>query len=96
MESLNLLLSQALTPYDVQVGAAAADGKRLVTLRDAGGSQVLQRAFQQSQFSDTRALIDVADGLLRDLRVAEGRLEPSMIAALRSVSQASVFTASLS
>jgi hypothetical protein len=28
-------------------------------------------------------LTDVADGLLRDLRVAEGRLEPCMIAALK-------------
>ncbi|WP_213875685.1 DUF3509 domain-containing protein [Pseudomonas sp. dw_358] len=95
MESLNLLLSQALTPYDVHVSAAAADGKCLVTLCNAAGSQVLQRAFHQSQFSDTRALIDVADGLHRDLRVAEGRLEPCMIAAMRSVSQSPTFTAAL-
>ncbi|MNG29680.1 hypothetical protein D3C84_1151520 [compost metagenome] len=32
-------------------------------------------------------LVDLVDGLQRDLRVVEGRLQPSMIAALQQVQQ---------
>lgn len=91
-ESISLLLSEALTPYQVHVSPRAANGKCLVTLFDSAGGQVLQRAFHPSQFDDTRSLVDVADGLHRDLRVAEGRLEPCMIAALKSVSLGHAFS----
>ena len=40
-----------------------------------------------SYVRDKRALVDVVDCLLRDLKIAEGRLEPSVIAALRNASQ---------
>ena len=41
----------------------------------------------QSTFADKRVLVDVVDCLLRDLKIAEGRLEPSVIAALRNAAQ---------
>lgn len=86
MENICLLLSEALTPYQVHVSSPGANGKCQVTLSAPSGVQLLERAFHPSQFTSTAALIDVADGLHRDLRVAEGRLEPSMIAALKSAS----------
>jgi hypothetical protein len=36
---------------------------------------------------DKRQLTDVVDGLHRDLMVAEGRIEPCVIAAMRNASQ---------
>ena len=95
MERISLLLSEALTPYHVQVTPCAANAKCLVTLRNGDGAHVLERVFHLSQFGDRRALTDVADGLYRDVRVAEGRLEPSMIAALKSVGLASHFSVGL-
>jgi hypothetical protein len=83
MQSISLLLSEALTPYQVHVAPCAIDGTCLITVQSQAGAQILQRAFHHSQFDTNRSLTDVADGLLRDLRVAEGRLEPCMIAALK-------------
>jgi hypothetical protein len=37
--------------------------------------------------SDRRLLTDVVDGLHRDVLIAEGRLEPCVIAALRHAAQ---------
>lgn len=83
MENISVLLSEALTPYQATLGPAGVLGERLVTLKDAGGAIVIERMLCVSQLRDIRQLTDVVDGLRRDLLVAEGRIEPCMIAALR-------------
>ena len=95
MERISRLLSEALTPYRVTVGTSGSNGKCLLTLRNSAGEQVLQRTFGLSQFADLRSLTDVADGLHRDLLIAEGRLEPCMIAALESAARGGNFSVRL-
>lgn len=87
MDRISLLLSQSLTPYQATVTESGTLGQSRVTLRDATGVLVLERTVRQSQLLDQRALTDVVDGLHRDLLVAEGRLQPCMIAALRNAAQ---------
>ena len=87
MESINLLLSQALSPYQVTLTSAGMRDDCLVTVKNPGGAIVVEREVDRAQLSDKRALVDVVDCLLRDLKIAEGRLEPSVIAALRNASQ---------
>ncbi|CAM3064519.1 hypothetical protein BZK31_19065 [Pseudomonas floridensis] len=84
MENISLLLSEALAPYKACIGPAGARGERLVTLNDATGACVIERVFTADQLSDKRQLRDVVDGLHRDLMVAEGRIEPCVIAAMRN------------
>jgi len=48
---------------------------------------VVEREFNQVQLKDKRLLTDVVDGLHRDVLIAEGRLEPCVIAALRNAAQ---------
>lgn len=83
MENISLLLSEALTPYQADLGPAGLLGERLVSLKDADGAVIIQRTFSAAQLGDKRQLTDVVDGLRRDLMVAEGRIEPSVIAAMR-------------
>ncbi|MGF6151681.1 hypothetical protein QFZ84_002665 [Pseudomonas fluorescens] len=87
MESISLLLGEALSPYQVTLTPSGAHGECLVTLKSTAGAIVVEREFNQAQFTDKRLLTDVVDGLHRDLLIAEGRLEPSVIAALRNVAQ---------
>lgn len=87
MESISLLLGEALSPYQVTLTPSGAHGECLVTLKSATGAIVVEREFNQTQFTDKRLLTDVVDGLHRDVLIAEGRLEPSVIAALRNVAQ---------
>ncbi|MGE8178482.1 DUF3509 domain-containing protein [Pseudomonas fluorescens] len=87
MESISLLLGEALSPYQVTLTPSGAHGECLVTLKSTAGAIVVEREFNQVQFTDKRLLTDVVDGLHRDLLIAEGRLEPSVIAALRNVAQ---------
>lgn len=94
MENISLLLSEALAPYQASLGAAGVNGQRLVTLRNAAGAIVIERVYCAAQLCDKRQLTDVVDGLHRDLMVAEGRIEPCVIAAMRNAAQASMFTAS--
>ena len=93
MENISLLLSQALTPYHASLGAAGERGERLVTVKDACGVVVIERVVSAEQLHDKRLLTDVVDGFHRDLLIAEGRLEPSMIAARRHVASSRSFTA---
>jgi hypothetical protein len=83
MENISLLLSEALTPYQADLGPAGLLGERLVSLKDADGAVIIQRTFSAAQLGDKRQLTDVVDGLRRDLMVAEGRIEPCVIAAMR-------------
>lgn len=87
MESISLLLNEALAPYHVVLGTADVHGNCTISLNAASGEPVLKRVVNMSQFQDLRSFTDVADGLHRDLLVAQGRLEPSMLAAMRSASQ---------
>jgi hypothetical protein len=88
MESISLLLGEALSPYQVTLTAAGIQGEYRVTLKNATGEVVVDRKFNQAQLSDKRLLTDVVDGLHRDVLIAEGRLEPCVIAALRNAAQA--------
>ncbi|WP_263260699.1 DUF3509 domain-containing protein [Pseudomonas sp. RIT-PI-S] len=84
MENISLLLSDALAPYCVSLAPSDRHGRLRLTVSDQAGAAILHRDVAQSQLADKRALTDVVDGLHRDLMIAEGRLEPSMIAALRA------------
>ncbi|MFJ4141557.1 DUF3509 domain-containing protein [Pseudomonas sp. NPDC089734] len=83
MENISLLLSEALAPYQASLGREGSRGERLVTLKDVTGAIVIERMFTADQLRDKRQLTDVVDGLHRDLMVAEGRIEPCVIAAMR-------------
>ncbi|RON79402.1 DUF3509 domain-containing protein [Pseudomonas fluorescens] len=84
MESISLLLGEALSPYQVSLSPSGAHGECLVTLKNSNGAIVVERQFNQAQLTDKRQLTDVVDGLHRDVLIAEGRLEPCVIAALRN------------
>lgn len=86
MESTSRLLSEALSPYQVTL-TPCAKGECLVTLRNAAAAIMVERMFSQAQLTDRRQLTDVVDGLHRDVLVAEGRLEPCVIAALRNLAR---------
>lgn len=83
MERICRLLNQALTPYQAQLGAADISGNRQLTVRDSQGTVTLQRAVSPRQLQEQSLLIDLVDGLHRDLQIAEGRLQPCVIAALQ-------------
>lgn len=91
MESISLLLGEALSPYQVTLTPSGAHGECLVTLKNALGAIVVEREVNQAQLTDKRLLTDVVDGLHRDVMIAEGRLEPCVIAALRNVAREKVF-----
>ena len=83
MENISVLLSEALAPYQADLGPEGLLGERLVSLKDGTGTVVIKRTFTAAQLGDKRELRDVVDGLRRDLMVAEGRIEPCVIAAMR-------------
>lgn len=93
MENISLLLSEALAPYQASLGREGSRGERLVTLKDAAGAIVIERMFSADQLRDKRQLTDVVDGLHRDLMVAEGRIEPCVIAAMRHSGRDGAFVA---
>ncbi len=95
MENINELLTEALTPYHVDVVDVGGPLECRVILRDSTGALVLDRRFNRIQFADKHALTDVVDGLHRDLLVAEGRLQPCMLAALAQTTAAPVASASM-
>lgn len=86
MESVSVLLNEALAPYQVTL---VSDGTTdfTLTLRDEQGLEVLRRSIRASQLQDQRLLVDLVDGLQRDLRIAEGRLQPCVIAAWQHARQ---------
>lgn len=77
------LLNDALAPYSVSLAPSDRHDQFSLVLTDPAGDQVLERRVHRNQLADTRSLVDVVDGLHRDLLVAQGRLEPCVIAALR-------------
>ncbi|MCO7569784.1 DUF3509 domain-containing protein [Pseudomonas chlororaphis] len=91
MESISLLLNESLSPYQVTLAPSGAHGECLVILKNAAGAIVVEREVNQAQLTDKRLLTDVVDGLHRDVLIAEGRLEPCVIAALRHAAEGKVF-----
>jgi len=87
MESISLLLEEALSPYQVTLTTAGVQDECLVTVKTPAGAIMVEREVDRAQLLDKRLLVDVVDCLLRDLKIAEGRLEPSVIAALRNAAQ---------
>ncbi|WP_194791687.1 DUF3509 domain-containing protein [Pseudomonas sp. UFMG81] len=83
MERVCSLLNDALTPYLTALGAVDASGNRQLTLYDPRGAVTLQRQVAARQLVDQHLLVDLVDGLHRDLQIAEGRLQPCVIAALQ-------------
>ncbi len=88
MESISLLLGEALSPYQVTLTTSGAHDECLVTVKSPAGAIVVEREVDRAQLTDKRVLVDVVDCLHRDIKIAEGRLEPSVIAALRNAAQA--------
>jgi len=82
MESTRALLVEALAPYRIEMGVVGPDGSRLLMLLDGAGETLIERLIRPAQLTDKWLLIDVVDGLHRDLRILEGRLSPRVIAAL--------------
>ncbi|QXI29622.1 DUF3509 domain-containing protein [Pseudomonas vanderleydeniana] len=87
MESISLLLSEALSPYAVTLTPSGGHGECVVSVSGIAGTLLVEREVNQAQLTDKRLLTDVVDGLHRDLRIAEGRLEPCVIAALRNAAE---------
>lgn len=83
MERICRLLNQALTPYQAELGPVNASQQRQLTLLDSQGGVTLQCAVSLRQLEEQSLLIDLVDGLRRDLQIAEGRLQPCVIAALQ-------------
>lgn len=83
MERICRLLNDALTPYHASLGALDASGNRQLTLYDEQGAETLRRQVCARQLVEQQLLVDLVDGLHRDLQIAEGRLQPCVIAALQ-------------
>lgn len=94
MESVSLLLNDALAPYQVMLAPRGAADFTL-SLRDESGQEVVQRRVMASELMDQRLLVDLVDGLQRDLRIAEGRLQPCVIAAWQHARQGRNLSATL-
>lgn len=87
MERICRLLNEALTPYQTQLGVADAEGNRELTIHDRLAGITLRRTVSERQLQEQSLLIDLVDGLHRDLQIAEGRLQPCVIAALQQRQQ---------
>jgi len=87
MERICSLLNDALSPYQTHLGIADASGNRQLTVHDRLAGITLRRTVSERQLLEQRLLIDLVDGLHRDLQIAEGRLQPCVIAALQQRQQ---------
>ncbi|MHB2079842.1 DUF3509 domain-containing protein [Pseudomonas sp. UBA6753] len=87
MERICRLLNEALTPYQTHLGVADAEGNRQLTIHDRLAGITLRRTVSERQLQEQSLLIDLVDGLHRDLQIAEGRLQPCVIAALQQRQQ---------
>ncbi|MFJ9991262.1 DUF3509 domain-containing protein [Pseudomonas putida] len=87
MERICTLLNDALSPYQARLDDVDDSGNRQLTLIDAQGKPVLHRSVSLRQLQEQSLLIDLVDGLHRDLQIVEGRLQPCVIAALQQQPQ---------
>ncbi|NQD74693.1 DUF3509 domain-containing protein, partial [Pseudomonas sp. CM27] len=68
MERICRLLNDALTPYQTHLGLADASGNRQLTVHDRLAGITLRRTVSERQLQEQRLLIDLVDGLHRDLQ----------------------------
>ena len=87
MESISLLLGEALSPYQVTLTPSGIHGECRVSLTNTMGAVVVEREFNQGRLGVRRLRTGVVGGLRRDGLIAGGRLEPGVIAALRHAAQ---------
>ncbi len=87
MERICRLLNEALSPYQTQLGPVDTGGNRQLTVFDSLGGTTLRRTVSLRQLQEQRLLVDLVDGLHRDLQIADGRLQPCVIAAMRQCQQ---------
>ncbi|WP_449434622.1 DUF3509 domain-containing protein [Pseudomonas putida] len=87
MERVCRLLNEALTPYQAHLGTMDVAGNRQLTVFDSLAGITLRRTVSLRQLQEQSLLIDLVDGLHRDLQIAEGRLQPCVIAALQQRQQ---------
>ena len=87
MERICSLLNDALSPYQTHLGIVDASGNRQLTVHDRLTGITLQRTVSERQLQEQRLLIDLVDGLHRDLQIAEGRLQPCVVAAMQQRQQ---------
>ncbi|MND38742.1 hypothetical protein D3C81_522140 [compost metagenome] len=87
MECLGSLLSEALAPYQVTLQPQGSANLFTLWVVDESSQPILRRSVALGELQSQSLLVDLVDGLQRDLRVVEGRLQPSMIAALQQVQQ---------
>ncbi|NIF16214.1 DUF3509 domain-containing protein [Pantoea sp. Cy-639] len=83
MERICRLLNDALSPYQARLDALDSTGNRQLSVHDEHGAVILQRKVSPRQLQEQQLLVDLVDGLHRDLQIAEGRLQPCVIAALQ-------------
>jgi hypothetical protein len=83
MQSTMQLLAAALAPYKVALGPEEANGSRMLSVTTEAGTRVVHQELCKAQLSHRSLLVDVVDGVLRDLQIHEGRLAPNVIAALQ-------------
>lgn len=81
MERICRLLNDALTPYQAELGPADNRGCRHLSVHDEHGLPILRRTVCERELVEQQLLVDLVDGLHRDLQIAEGRLQPCVIAA---------------
>ena len=93
MECIRLLLGQALAPYRVRLVRLSTGCDFDLRLTDEANRSVLRRTVKPSQLQDQRLLVDLVDGLQRDLLIVEGRLQPCVIAAQRHLQQGRAISA---
>ena len=69
MESISLLLGEALSPYQVTLTPRGAHGECLVTLRNSNGALVVEREFNLSHAAQPPAAIDAMVAVVRPLNL---------------------------
>ncbi|MFQ6572378.1 DUF3509 domain-containing protein [Pseudomonas sp. UM16] len=87
MKCLGSLLSEALAPYQVMLQPQGSVNQFNLLVVDESSQTILRRSVALSELQSQSLLVDLVDGLQRDLRIVEGRLQPSMIAVMQQVQQ---------
>lgn len=80
-------LLAALASYNVTLGPRRPDGGRVITLHDDAGEPVIRRVIGKSLLGDPEGLAEVLDSVRRDLLVAGGCTDESVLAALRGTNR---------
>ena len=79
---MNALLA-ALASYNVTLGPRRPDGGRVITLHDENGEPLISRVVGRALLGNPTGLAEVLDSVRRDLLVAGGSTDETVLAALR-------------